>query len=120
MARKAYIKPNSGSPITASIGIKADKQWWHAGDQVRKNLPWAVKLLPTLERHSSVVNSFALDLTGIYMRLPGKEEQCQIATLRNTADQQLTLLRTQRTALDQQKRGLMQRLLTGTLRVKTR
>lgn len=36
----------------------------------------------------------------------------------DTADQQLTLLRTQRTALDQQKRGLMQRLLTGKLRVK--
>ena len=36
----------------------------------------------------------------------------------NTADQQLPLLRTQHTALDQQKRGLMQRLLTGNLRVK--
>ena len=33
--------------------------------------------------------------------------------------QQFTLLRTQRTTLDQQKRGLMQRLLTGKLRIKT-
>jgi hypothetical protein len=33
--------------------------------------------------------------------------------------QQLTLLRTQRTALNQQKRGLMQRLLTGKIRVTT-
>jgi type I restriction enzyme S subunit len=47
------------------------------------------------------------------------EEQRQIATILDTADQQLTLLRTQSTALDQQKRGLMQRLLTGKLRVKT-
>lgn len=46
------------------------------------------------------------------------EEQRQIAALLDTADQQLTFLRTQRTALDQQKRGLMQRLLTGKLRVK--
>lgn len=46
------------------------------------------------------------------------EEQRQIAAILDTADQQLTLLRTQRTALDQQKRGLMQRLLTGKLRVK--
>ena len=46
------------------------------------------------------------------------EEQRQIAALLDTADHQLTLLRTQRTALDQQKRGLMQRLLTGNLRVK--
>ena len=35
----------------------------------------------------------------------------------DTADQQIPLLRTQRTALDQQKRGLMQRLLTGRVRV---
>jgi hypothetical protein len=42
----------------------------------------------------------------------------RIAQVLDTADQQLTLLRTQRTALDQQKRGLMQRLLTGKLRVK--
>ncbi len=46
------------------------------------------------------------------------EEQRQITAILDTADQQLTLLRTQRTALDQQKRGLMQRLLTGKLRVK--
>jgi hypothetical protein len=32
--------------------------------------------------------------------------------------QQLTLLRTQRSALDRQKGGLMQRLLTGKLQVK--
>lgn len=53
------------------------------------------------------------------IRIPSDvEEQRQIAALLDTADQQLTLLRTQRTALDQQKRGLMQRLLTGKLRVK--
>lgn len=40
-----------------------------------------------------------------------------IAQVFDTADQELTVLRTQRTALDQQKRGLIQRLLTGKLRV---
>lgn len=55
----------------------------------------------------------------IYIWLPSKAEQKAIAQVFDTADQQLTLLRTQRTALDQQKRGLMQRLLTGKLRVKT-
>ena len=53
------------------------------------------------------------------IRIPSDlDEQRQIAAILDTADQQLTLLRTQRTALDQQKRGLMQRLLTGKLRVK--
>jgi len=46
-------------------------------------------------------------------------EQQQIATILDTADQELTLLRTQRQTLDQQKRGLMQRLLTGKIRVIT-
>jgi type I restriction enzyme S subunit len=55
----------------------------------------------------------------IHIWLPGKEEQTAIAQVFDTIDQQLTLLRTQRSALDQQKRGLMQRLLTGKLRVNT-
>lgn len=54
----------------------------------------------------------------IELLLPPFDEQEKIGAILDTADQQLTLLRTQRTALDQQKRGLMQRLLTGKLRVK--
>lgn len=58
------------------------------------------------------------EFSSIQIWLPGKEEQTAIAQVFDTADQQLTLLRTQRTALDQQKRGLMQRLLNGAIRVK--
>jgi type I restriction enzyme S subunit len=57
------------------------------------------------------------DLAEFTFPCPPVEEQRQIAAFLDTADQQLTLLRTQRTALDQQKRGLMQRLLTGKMRV---
>lgn len=54
------------------------------------------------------------------IRIPADlSEQQRIATILDTADQELTLLRTQRQTLDQQKRGLMQRLLTGRIRVKT-
>jgi len=53
------------------------------------------------------------------IRIPADlAEQQRIATILDTADQELTLLRTQRQTLDQQKRGLMQRLLTGKIRVK--
>lgn len=45
------------------------------------------------------------------------EEQRHIAAILDTADEQLTLLHAQRQAIDLQKRGLMQRLLTGKLRV---
>lgn len=54
------------------------------------------------------------------IRIPATlQEQQHVAAILDTADQELTLLRTQRNALDQQKRGLMQRLLTGKIRVKT-
>lgn len=49
--------------------------------------------------------------------LPSKCEQIAIAKVFDTADQELVLLRNQRATLDQQKRGLMQRLLTGKVRV---
>jgi type I restriction enzyme S subunit len=50
--------------------------------------------------------------------LPSKEEQAVIAKILDTCDEELRLLRAERNALDQQKRGLMQRLLKGKLRVK--
>lgn len=53
------------------------------------------------------------------IRLPATlEEQQHIAAILDAADQELTLLRKQRAALEQQKRGLMQRLLTGKIRVR--
>jgi type I restriction enzyme S subunit len=58
------------------------------------------------------------DLAEFTFPCPPIEEQRQIAAILDTADHELTLLRAQRNALDQQKRGLMQRLLTGKTRVK--
>ena len=57
------------------------------------------------------------EFSKIRIWIPSKSEQQQIAAILDTADQELTLLRTQRQTLDQQKRGLMQRLLTGRIRV---
>ena len=45
-------------------------------------------------------------------------EQKRIADTLDAAKSELDLLRVQRTTLDQQKRGVMQRLLTGAIRVK--
>lgn len=58
------------------------------------------------------------DLEEFTFPCPPLAEQQQIAAILDTADQELLLLRTQRQTLDQQKRGLMQRLLTGKIRVK--
>lgn len=54
----------------------------------------------------------------IHIWLPEKEEQRAIANILDTGDEELRFLRAQRNAIDQQKRGLMQQLLTGEVRVK--
>lgn len=48
------------------------------------------------------------------------KEQRQIADILDSCDDELRLLRSQRIALDRQKRGLMQRLLRGGVRVQVR
>ena len=50
--------------------------------------------------------------------LPPLSEQQEIAAILDTCDEEIHLLRSQRAALERQKRGLMQRLLTGKIRVK--
>jgi len=59
------------------------------------------------------------DFGFIKLPYPKLEEQKRIGVILDTAEQELSLLRNQRASLDQQKRGLMQRLLTGKVRVKT-
>jgi type I restriction enzyme S subunit len=49
--------------------------------------------------------------------LPDLPEQRAIADILDACDEELRLLRDQRAAIDRQKRGLMQRLLTGTIRL---
>ncbi|MGE0822471.1 MAG: restriction endonuclease subunit S [Candidatus Binatia bacterium] len=54
----------------------------------------------------------------IKVRIPAFAEQAAIAAVLETADTELKVLRQQKSALERQKRGLMQKLLTGQWRVK--
>lgn len=54
----------------------------------------------------------------IHIPLPSLEEQRRISTLLDTANQEIALLREEVAALKTQKRGLMQKLLTGEWRLK--
>lgn len=54
----------------------------------------------------------------IKVAVPGLAEQKRIAAVLNACDRELDLLRRKRDALQRQKQGLMQRLLTGRVRVK--
>ncbi len=51
-------------------------------------------------------------------RFPSIEEQRRIAAVLNACDKEITLLKQQLDALKRQKQGLMQKLLTGQIRVK--
>jgi type I restriction enzyme S subunit len=58
------------------------------------------------------------DFESIKLPNPPLKEQGRIATLLDVADREVELLRRQFEALKQQKKGLMQKLLTGEVRVK--
>ena len=59
------------------------------------------------------------DFAFMQLPIPSLEDQDSIGKILNICEAELRILRTQRSALDRQKRGLMQRLLTGKVRVKT-
>lgn len=54
----------------------------------------------------------------VKVTIPDVEEQCRISTALGQIDQEIALLRSQRDALNDQKKGLMQKLLTGEVRLK--
>ncbi|MFZ2653791.1 MAG: restriction endonuclease subunit S [Victivallales bacterium] len=64
-------------------------------------------------RAHGLLNVTADEFFDLDVFLPSLEEQRQIANILDTCNEELRLLRAQRTAIDQQKRGLMQKLLTG-------
>jgi type I restriction enzyme S subunit len=57
-------------------------------------------------------------MTALKLALPPIEEQRRIAKILNACDREFDLLRRQLAALRRQKQGLMQKLLTGQIRVK--
>ena len=54
----------------------------------------------------------------VKVTIPDVEEQRHVATALGQIDQEIALLRLQRDALNEQKKGLMQKLLTGEVRLK--
>jgi type I restriction enzyme S subunit len=60
------------------------------------------------------------DFLRIRVELPSFREQQRIAAVLDTSDREIELLQKQLDALKEQKRGLMQKLLTGEVRVKVK
>jgi len=58
------------------------------------------------------------DIKTLYIDVPLKEEQQKIASILSNADKEIDLLKQQLSDLNQEKKALMQQLLTGKRRVK--
>ena len=57
-------------------------------------------------------------MVNLWIPIPPKEEQTKASDFLKLCDDELDLLQQKLAALQQQKKGLMQRLLTGQVRVK--
>ena len=66
----------------------------------------------------SVVHIYSAGLKTLQVSLPSLDEQSHIATVLSACDREIELLRRKEIALREQKKGLMQRLLTGEIRIK--
>jgi type I restriction enzyme S subunit len=69
-------------------------------------------------RNDGLLNLTASNFFSVRVPVPPEKEQEQLGELFESFAGELRLLRARRNAIDQQKRGLMQRLLTGRVRVK--
>jgi type I restriction enzyme S subunit len=69
-------------------------------------------------RNNGLLNLNASDFFNLPIRLPGLSEQREIGTVLRAADVEITALESKHAALKQQKKGLMQNLLIGQIRVK--
>lgn len=68
-------------------------------------------------RSHGMLNISATDLLALDVRVPSLSRQREIAAILNDADREIALYRAELEALKRQKRGLMQQLLTGKVRV---
>jgi type I restriction enzyme S subunit len=87
-------------------------------NHVRRGIAWS-DFVGAAGNGSVRVRIWFEDLGCFKFPLPSIPEQRAIANILDAADSELRLLRQQRTAIDHQKRGLMQQLLTGRVRVRT-
>jgi type I restriction enzyme S subunit len=85
-------------------------------DQYRRSSLWE-RYVTSSGNGSVRVRIYFSDLGSMKLNLPSMAEQRKIATALNAADREIDLLRKELDALKTQKKGLMQKLLTGQVRV---
>ena len=86
-------------------------------DHFRRSKLWE-KFVMATGNGSVRIRIYYSELSRLKLNLPSLAEQTKIAKLLNAIDREIELLRKQLDLLKLQKRGLMQKLLTGQVRVK--
>jgi type I restriction enzyme S subunit len=86
-------------------------------DQYRRSSLWE-RYVTSSGNGSVRVRIYFSDLGGMKLNLPSMAEQRKITAALNAADREIDFLRKELDALKTQKKGLMQKLLTGQVRVK--
>ena len=81
------------------------------------NYDYTQFLLKTYAGTTTIPDLTHSDFYSIKIKLPPLKEQQKIAQVLTLADKEIDLLKNELEALKDQKRGLMQRLLTGEVRV---
>lgn len=76
------------------------------------------RVINTGVRNDGLLNLDADDFFSVQIHLPPIDEQKKIAAIFDAANEEIRLLGEELTALRNQKKGLMQKLLTGNIRVK--
>lgn len=76
------------------------------------------KKIAAIAQGVSVVHLYSSQLKSLVLRLPSLEEQQKIAEVLSLANNEINLLKNELEDLKQQKKALMQKLLTGQVRVK--
>ncbi len=77
------------------------------------------RVINTGVRNDGLLNLNPKYFFNLSVFVPPVKEQRHIAAILSEADQEINALKKELTALEKQKRGLMQKLLTGEVRVKT-
>lgn len=90
----------------------------HDNDFVYYQLSYLAEKIKLLASSQAVPMINKTEFESIYLILPTKKEQQKIASVLSGADKEIEHLKQQLVQLQDQKRGLVQRLLTGAVRVK--
>ncbi|MEQ8702375.1 MAG: restriction endonuclease subunit S [Phaeodactylibacter sp.] len=110
--KKLYHGMNLSLIRCNSLAIPKFVYYWLKSSLGKK---WAWKFAKKAVSQASISTS---EIKNIVIKVPIKKEQTAIAAILTQADEEIRLLREKERALQAQKKGLMQRLLTGKVRVK--